>query len=281
MPHVLADAVPPPVDGLPALLFEGVGVERWSRELGRSQLLLHGVDWRVEAGEHWVILGPNGAGKTTLLDLAAAVTQPSVGTVHVLGRRLGGTDVRELREHIGLVDAKTARALKPNLTGLEVVLTGVTGTIALRPSQITDADRARARVMLLVMSAGLLDDRRFEDCSQGERQRLLVARALMGKPELLLLDEPMTGLDLPSRERLIGDVAGLAVDEPTLPVITVTHHLEEIPPTASHAMLMRDGAVLLRGPIRDVLTSQNVSDLFEVPVGVHERDGRWSAHVAV
>lgn len=262
-----------------ALSFDGVTVERWSRALGRTRVLLHRVDWRVQAGEHWIVLGANGAGKTTLLDLAAAVSQPSSGTVHVLGHRLGATDVRVLREHLGLVDAKTARALKPALTGLEVVLTGATGTISLRRDRLTEAERARAAALLVLIGAGDLSDRRFEDCSQGERQRLLVARALMPSPELLLLDEPTTGLDLPSRERLIQGVVALARDDLSLPTVTVTHHLEEIPPIASHALLLRDGGVLAQGPIGEVLTSERVSACFGVAVEVAQRAGRWAAAV--
>ncbi|MEH3052561.1 MAG: ATP-binding cassette domain-containing protein [Patulibacter minatonensis] len=261
------------------LAFAGVGVERWVAADTATRVLLAGVDWTVRAGEHWIVLGPNGAGKTTLMNLAAAVSQPSTGTVHVLGRQLGRTDVRTLREHVGLVDARIARALKPGLTGLQVVLTGATGTIALLRNRLSPADEARAADMLALVGGAPLAGRRFEDCSQGERQRLLIARSLMPDPELLLLDEPMTGLDLPSRERLIGAVVALARRSPRLPTVTVTHHLEEIPPVASHALLLRGGRAVAVGPIAEVLTSERVSDCFDVAVSVTVRDGRWSAAV--
>ncbi|MDQ8046126.1 MAG: ATP-binding cassette domain-containing protein [Patulibacter sp.] len=264
-----------------ALELRGVGVERWSAQLGRNRHLLTSVEWVVGRGEHWIVLGPNGAGKTTLLNMAAAVSQPSTGTVHVLGARLGATDVRALRERIGLVDARLARQLKPSLSGLEIVLTGAFGSIALQRSKLTDAHRERAAALLTLIGAADLGDRRFEDCSQGERQRLLLARSLMPSPELLLLDEPTTGLDLPSRERLIQALVALAADDPTLPTVTVTHHLEEIPPTASHVLLLTDGHVLTSGEIADVLTSDHVSECFGVPVDVGRRAGRWSAAVRV
>jgi iron complex transport system ATP-binding protein len=262
-------------------VLRGVQVERWSATLGRNRVLLAGVEWTVGAGEHWIVLGPNGAGKTTLLNLTAAVSQPSAGTVHVLGHRLGATDVRTLRERIGLVDARLARQLKPSLSGLEIVLTGAFGSIALQRSKLTGDHRERAGALLELIGAADLAERRFEDCSQGERQRLLLARSLMPSPELLLLDEPTTGLDLPSRERLIQALVALAHDDPALPTVTVTHHLEEIPPTASHALLLRDGHVLTSGPIDEVLTSDHVSECFAVPVDVSARAGRWAAAVRI
>jgi iron complex transport system ATP-binding protein len=264
-----------------ALVLHGVRVERWSRQLGEHRLLLDEIDWTVRAGEHWIVLGPNGAGKTTLLNLAAAVSQPSSGTVEVLGRRLGATDVRELRERIGLVDARLARHLKQSLSGLEIVLTGAFGSIALRRDKLTAEHDERAAALLALIGGSELVDRRFEDCSQGERQRLLLARSLMPSPALLLLDEPTTGLDLPSRERLIQALVALARDEPSLPTVTVTHHLEEIPPTATHALLLTEGRVLTGGPIDAVLTSEHVSTCFGVPVDVGERAGRWSAAVRI
>ncbi|MDO9354676.1 MAG: ATP-binding cassette domain-containing protein, partial [Solirubrobacteraceae bacterium] len=136
-----------------ALALRGVSVERWSRQLGEHRRLLDGVEWSVGAGEHWIVLGPNGAGKTTLLNLTAAVSQPSSGTVDVLGHRLGATDVRELRERIGLVDARLARQLKASLNGLEIVLTGAFGSIALQRGKLADAHRDRAQALLALIGA--------------------------------------------------------------------------------------------------------------------------------
>jgi iron complex transport system ATP-binding protein len=240
---------------------------------------LAGIDWTVEPGEHWVLLGPNGAGKTTLLNLAAAFSHPSDGTVEVLGETLGEVDMRTLRESIGTVEPGLARRIQGRYTGFEVVLTGATGSIALLHDRITDEHRARAERLMSEISVEPLRERRFEDCSQGERQRLLLARSLMDEPQLLLLDEPTSGLDLPSRERLIASLDTMAEANLDLPTVLVTHHLEEIPATTTHALLLRDGAIVSAGPIGDVLTSGAVSTTFDIEVEVAHNTGRWAAMV--
>lgn len=271
-----------------AIGMRGVGVRRHGRE-GQPLLLLDGVDWTVRAGEHWAVLGPNGAGKSTLLQLAGGELQPTVGRVEVLGGRVGGTDLRVLRERIGHVDAATARALKPGLSGREVVLTGVFGSIALQRRRLRPEHDQRVLDELRLVGAEELAVRRYGDCSQGERQRLLLARALVaegvaggdaGGPELLLLDEPATGLDLPSRERLLRALIASARERPGLPTVTVTHHLEEIPPTTTHALLLREGRVVARGPVAEVLAAEPLSACFGLPIVVDRVGGRWAARVA-
>jgi iron complex transport system ATP-binding protein len=267
-----------------ALRLRDVLVRRHGRD-GRPLLLLDGIDWTVAPGEQWVVLGPNGAGKSTLLRLAGGGMQPTSGRVEVLGARVGGVDLRDLRERIGLVDAATARALRPSLSGHEVVLTGIFGSIALQPRRLRPEHDEHVRAALALVGAEPLATRRYEDCSQGERQRLLLARALVGRggtgPELLLLDEPAAGLDLPSRERLVGALAASAAARPDLPTVTVTHHLEEIPPTTTHALLLRGGRIVAAGPVGEVLRSEPVGACFGLPVAVDRTDGRWRAHVAV
>jgi iron complex transport system ATP-binding protein len=262
-----------------AVALRGATVTRWSASARRELRLLDGVDWTVGGGEHWVVLGPNGAGKTTLMHLAGAMAQASSGVVEVLGARLGGVDVRTLRERIGFVDARLARSLRGGHTGLQTVLTGAFNTIVLQKRRLTAEHEQRALALMALVSAGELAGRRFEDCSQGERQRLLLARALMADPELLLLDEPAAGLDLPGREGLVGALVSLARDHPVLPTVTVTHHLEEISPSVTHALLLRGGRVLAAGAVDAVLTSALVSDCFGVPVEVTGRRGRWAAAV--
>jgi iron complex transport system ATP-binding protein len=256
-----------------------VDVWRWVAAEERRAELLRGVDWTVEPGEHWAVLGPNGAGKTTLLNLAAAFSHPSAGTVEVLGETLGAVDMRKLRESIGTVEPGLARRIQGRYTGLETVLTGATGSIALLHDRITDDDRARAERLMSEIGVEPLRERRFEDCSQGERQRLLLARSLMDEPELLLLDEPTSGLDLPSRERLIASLDIMADANADLPTVLVTHHLEEIPATTTHALLLRDGAIVEAGPIAQVLTSTAVSATFDIEVEVAHNTGRWAAMV--
>jgi iron complex transport system ATP-binding protein len=255
---------------------EGVGV----RVVGKT--LLDAVDWQVAYGDHWVVLGPNGAGKTTLLSLAAAVRHPTVGTVSVLGHRLGRVDLRELRRHIGLVSASQHLIDEELLeeegaTAHTVVLTGHTGTSAPLWDRYGDAERERATRLLADLGCKDLADRRFRVCSQGERARIRIARALMADPAVLLLDEPFAGLDLPAREDLISAVEGLAETRPVLTTITVTHHLEEVPATTTHALLLREGRVLAAGPVADVLTPAHLSECFGLPLHVDRLHGRWYA----
>ncbi len=258
---------------------EEVNVFRWSTALKERVMLLEDVNWRVGRGEHWVMLGPNGAGKTTLLHLAAADSHPSEGTVEVLGRRLGATDMRALRENIGLVDARTSRAIPSRRPVLETVESGAFNSIALQHQRLDETHLARAKELLSVVGLDELATRSYGECSQGERQRILLARSLMPSPELLLLDEPASGLDLPSREQLVAAMVAMAEGDPDLTTVTVTHHLEEIPPTATHALLLEHGRVLAQGPIAEALTSESVSACFGLPIEVGSRSDRWSATI--
>ncbi|MFI6295536.1 ABC transporter ATP-binding protein [Nonomuraea sp. NPDC050790] len=258
------------------LELEGVGV----RVVGKT--LLSAIDWRVDFGEHWVVLGPNGAGKTTLLSLASAVRHPTEGTVNVLGHRLGRVDLRELRRHIGLV-AASQRLVDETLmededaTALTVVLTGHTGTSVPLWDKLGEPERERGLRLLADLGCKDLADREFRVCSQGERARIRIARALMADPAVLLLDEPAAGLDLPAREDLISAIEDLAATRPVLTTVTVTHHLEEVPATTTHAMLMKDARVLAAGPVDAVLTPDNLSECFGRPLHADRLDGRWYA----
>lgn len=251
----------------------GLRVTRSGRDL------LHDVDLTVRSGEHWALLGPNGAGKSTLLAVLGATSHPSAGTVDVLGRRLGRVDVRELREQIGHVDPRH-RVTSP-LTVLEVVLTGVTGTTDLMMRWSPTADQlatARGHVADVGLEARV--DAAWPVLSQGERGRALIARALMSEPHLLLLDEPATGLDVAAREHLLDTVDALRLRRPGLGSVMVTHHLEDLPTSTSHAMLLRDGAVVAQGPADRVITSSAVSHAFDFPLAVVRTEGRWHARRA-
>ncbi|MBB4662730.1 ABC transporter ATP-binding protein [Conexibacter arvalis] len=261
----------------PALDLSSVSLWRWDPEHQRERHLLRDVDWTVRPGEHWALLGANGAGKTTLMNVAGAVHHPSAGTADVLGSRLGRVDLRELRTRIGLVEARAARAFRQRMTAEQVVLTGATASIALRRDRIGAAERERARGLLARFGCGDKTDRPYDECSQGERQRILLARALMRRPALLLLDEPATGLDLPGREALLAAVATIAAEEPATATVTVTHHVEELPSSTTHALLLRDGAVVAAGPAHETIASGPLSECFGTPVVVDRLGGRWLA----
>lgn len=241
--------------------------------------LVHDVSLRVGAGEHWALIGPNGAGKTTLLTLCGALGHPSAGTVEVLGRRLGRVELAELRRHIGHVDPRH-RMLADN-TVRDVVLTGLTGSSDLT-ARWRPTSSQEARVDELCASLGLAArvQSRWSVLSQGERGRALIARALVGEPALLLLDEPATGLDLAAREALLDTIDDLRSSHPDMASVTVTHHLEDLPASTTHAMLLRDGAVVARGRADDVLTSELVSAAFTYPLTIDRTDGRWLARTS-
>jgi iron complex transport system ATP-binding protein len=261
-----------PIDA-PLICMESVDV--WVAE---GITILRGIDWSVRANEHWALIGPNGSGKSTLLSLAAATRHPSAGHVSVLHERMGQTDVWALRERIGAVNP--AMPQYEWFTVLDIVLTGATGTIQPRWECYGEPEERRARELLELLGCGQLAEREIKSCSQGERQRVRIARALMADPPLLLLDEPATGLDLPAREALIVALSDLAVNRPDLATVIVSHHLEELPPTTTHACLLRDGAFVASGLAEEVLTSEHVSTAFGFDVRVHREDGRWSARAA-
>lgn len=241
-------------------------------------LILDRIDWRVEAGEHWVVLGPNGAGKSTMLSLIGADRHPSQGTVTILGETLGKVDMRALRSRIGRVDP--ALRMLEWLNAREVVLTGLKNTIWPRWDDWTDADIAHAEDLLVLVGCGDFAEREIGTLSHGERQRVRIARALIARPDLILLDEPATGLDFPAREALLTSLDALAESRPDLPTIMVSHHLEDLPMSVTHTILLRDGRVLAAGPVREMLASELISDCFGFAIDVHELNGRWAARAA-
>jgi iron complex transport system ATP-binding protein len=238
--------------------------------------LLDDVSLTVHEGEHWALLGANGAGKSTLLSMLGAYQHPTSGEVHVLGHRLGRVDVRELRAWIGHVTPQ--HPLRSARTVHEVVLTGATGSIELVPHwkpEPAELDRAEELIDLLGLASHR--DARWPTLSHGERGRTLIARALMPRPRLLLLDEPATGLDLAAREGLLAAIDQLRRAHPSLTSVLVTHHLEELPVSTTHAILLRDGRVLASGAADDVLTTDLVSACFDHPITIERARGRWTA----
>ena len=239
--------------------------------------LLDSVDWTVELDERWVVLGPNGAGKTTLLRLAAADIHPTRGVVEVLGERMGRVDVFELRTRIGLSSAALGLRVPPDETVRDVVISAGYAVIGRWRERYDPLDAARADALLAALGLRGLADRAYGTLSEGERKRALIARALMTDPELLLLDEPAAGLDLGGREDLVARLSLLANDADAPASVLVTHHVEEIPPGYSHGLLLREGRVVAAGLLDDVLTDENLSVTFGLPLAVQRRRGRYTA----
>jgi iron complex transport system ATP-binding protein len=242
-----------------------------------QSILLDGVDWMVEEDERWVILGPNGAGKTTLMQLCSAQIHPTSGVVGILGEVVGTVDVFELRPRIGWTSAAVAERIPRHEIVRDVVVSASYGVVGRWRERYDELDHDRARDLLVEVGAGALLERTFGTLSEGERKRVQIARALMTDPELLILDEPAAGLDLGGREDLVATLSVLALDEFSPATILVSHHVEEIPPGFTHALLMRQGRVVAAGPIPYVLTAEQLSATFGMPLTLHEEDGRYSA----
>jgi len=257
-----------------ALRFVDVDLDRANATVLR---ILCGINWTVGRGERWAVLGPNGSGKTTLMLLASGFLHPTRGTVDVLGRRLGHTDVRALRERVAMVSGSISRMVVPHLTAREVVVSARHGALEPWWHAYSQADRDRAETLLAASGFAYLAERSFALLSEGERQQVLLARALMPEPDLLLLDEPCAGLDMGGRERLLARLTAVAADRGQPPVVLITHHVEEIPAGFTHTLLLRQGRVLVAGPASQVLTAAALSDCFGVSLRLRCDQGRWSS----
>ena len=251
-----------------------IAVDKATVTRNRSDLI-RSVSWQVELDERWVVLGPNGAGKTTLLNLAGARLYPTRGTVTVLGEKLGRTNINELKTRLGFSSA--GLQLPSDETVRDVVVTASWAVVGRFTERYDRMDEARAQALLEQFGVGALADRLYGTLSEGERKRVQIARSLMVDPELLLLDEPTAGLDLGAREDLVRRLSELAADPDSPAIVLVTHHVEEIPPEFTHALLMRDGGVVAQGLLRDTVTAENLSKTFGLPLRLSIVDGRYHA----
>ncbi|MFC6317727.1 ABC transporter ATP-binding protein [Corynebacterium gerontici] len=260
----------------PDLLLDFDGVEF----IRGGNTLVGPVNWQVELDERWVIIGPNGAGKTSLMRLAAAEEFPSKGRLWVLGERIGKTDMRDLRAAIGMSSAALANRIPNNENVGDLVISAGYAILGRWREEYDELDRERATDILEQVGAYHLIDRTWGTLSEGERKRVLVARALMTDPELLLFDEPGAGMDLGGREDLVSYVGDLAMDPDAPAMVMITHHVEEIPVGFTHAMLLDEGKVVAQGLIEDVMTSENLTRAFHQPIELSEIDGRYFARRA-
>ncbi|KUI25177.1 iron ABC transporter ATP-binding protein [Mycobacterium sp. IS-1496] len=245
------------------------------RRGGRT--LVGPLTWAVELDERWVVIGPNGAGKTSLLRIAAATEHPSSGIAHVLGERLGRTNMAELRSRIGLSSSALAQRIPPGEVVRDLVVSAGYAVLGRWRERYDEVDYSRAVDMLESVGAEHLAERIYDTLSEGERKRVMIARSLMTDPELLLLDEPAAGLDLGGREELVARLADLAADPDAPAMVLVTHHVEEIPPGFSHCLILSEGQIVAAGLLPDVLTAENLSKAFGQQIALDVIDGRYFA----
>jgi iron complex transport system ATP-binding protein len=256
----------------PVLKITGLTIRR------SDVVILGGVDWRVERGQHWVILGANGSGKTSLLSALTGYLTPTAGTISLLGKTYGRSDWRELRKRVGIVSSSIRQMMADDEPALDTVASGKYAMIDLW-KRLSRAERAAAMKLLRQVECSHLADRPWRVLSQGERQRVLIGRALMAKPRVLILDEPCAGLDPAAREHFLQFLQrlGKKKDAPTL--VLVTHHVEEIMPVFSHVLVLKEGKVLAAGKKSFILTSKNMSGAFKVAAKLKLRNNRYEMGV--
>jgi iron complex transport system ATP-binding protein len=241
--------------------------------------ILRGIDWRVRKGEHWAILGPNGCGKTSLLKSVTGYLSPTAGEISLLGKKYGEADWRQQRLEIGIVTSALQASIPPAETGLETVVSGRYAQLDLW-AHPTRKEMAEGRRLLKSAGVSYLEKREWAHFSQGERQRVLIARALMVRPRLLILDEPCAGLDPVAREEFLWFVEAVARRRVGPSLVLVTHHAEEIMPAFTHALLLAAGAVHASGPKAKVVTSRQLSGAFGARIRVRAAQGRFQVAVA-
>ncbi|WP_427893862.1 ABC transporter ATP-binding protein [Kribbella sp. GL6] len=239
--------------------------------------LLDGIDWMIDEADRWVVIGPNGAGKTTLLQILAAQVHPTAGVAGLLGEVLGAVDVFELRPRIGLTSAALADRLPKSERVSDVVVSASYAVLGRWIEEYDELDHERAGALLAELGIAHLADRTFGTLSEGERKRVQIARALMTDPELMLMDEPAAGLDLTGREQLVRSLSSIATAAGAPAMVLVTHHVEEIPPGFTHALLLKQGRIVAAGPMDQALTAENLSDTFDLALTLKQEDGRYTA----
>jgi len=255
----------------PILELSNISVQRGDR------IILGPMDWQVLEGQRWVILGPNGAGKTTLLQVCSSLIHPTSGEVKILGQALGKTDVFELRTRIGLTSSKLVEQLPGDELVIDVVLTAAYAMLGRWQEKYDLWDESRAMALLTALGVRELGGREFGSLSDGEKKRVQIARSLMADPELLLLDEPASSLDLGGREDLLKRIEAFASDVLAPATVIVTHHIEEIPSGTTHALLLKEGRAIAQGVIESVINDVNLSTAYGLPITVQNQGGRFFA----
>ena len=242
-----------------------------------DRIILGPLDWQVLEGQRWVVLGPNGAGKTTLLQICSSLIHPTTGSITILGQTLGKVDVFELRTRIGLTSSALVDQLPSDELVMDVVLTAAYAMFGRWQEKYDLWDESRAMALLTALGVRELGNRVYGTLSDGEKKRVQIARALMADPELLLLDEPASALDLGGREDLLKRIETFSKDPLAPATVIVTHHIEEIPSGTTHALLLRDGKAVAQGEIESVINDENLSVAYGLPISVQTEHGRYFA----
>lgn len=242
-----------------------------------GKAILSGISWQVMPQERWVVIGPNGAGKTTLLSLLSTYLFPTSGKAEILGSILGRVETSELKTRIGVASSSTLDLIPGDEKVSDLILSSAYAVFGRWMEEYDLWDESRSSALLHAFGIKELANARFATLSEGERKRVMIARALMPDPELLLLDEPAAGLDLGGREDLLRRLSEFATDPASPATIMVTHHLEEIPASTTHLLILKSGSVFAQGPIREILTSETLTALYETKIGLEVREGRFFA----
>ena len=242
-----------------------------------GKLILGPIDWELLEGERWVVLGANGAGKSTLFHLLSTMNHPTSGTVTILEEELGKCDIFELRPRIGLVTNNLLELIPYDESVMNTVLTAAYAVLGRWNESYDLWDESRAMALLTTLGVRSLGERLFGTLSEGEKKRVLIARAMMSDPEILLLDEPAAGLDLGGREDLLKRLDLLAADPKAPATVIITHHIEEVPLGTTHALLLNHGESVASGPIAEVITAANLSLAYGLPISLTVDDGRYFA----
>ncbi len=253
-------------------------IEVTSLRVEREAVILDSIDWRVRRGEHWAILGANGSGKTSMLRALTGYLPPTAGDIRVLGKTYGRFDWRDLRTRIGLVSSSVHQMMEDGETALKAVVSGRYAQIGYW-GEMRAGDLRAATAILRRIEAGELRDRPWRFLSQGERQRVLIGRALMASPRLMILDEPCAGLDPVAREHFLQFLSRIARARGAPTMVLVTHHVEEIVPLFSHVLILKSGRVLAAGPRARALTSATLSSAFAARIRLTRARGRYSLSV--
>ena len=257
---------------IPVLNLQNVSVIR------DGKTILGPLDWQVNEDERWVILGPNGAGKSTLFALCSTQMHPTTGSVEILGSKLGAVDVFEVRPRIGFMGSTLVNLFPEDEKVIDIVLTAAYAMLGRWNESYELWDESRAQGLLTTLGVRELAQRNFSTLSEGEKKRVLISRSLMSDPEILLLDEPASGLDLGGREDLLNRFDLLANDPYSPVTLIITHHIEEIPAGSTHALLLKSGKIVGSGPIATVITSENLSVAYDMPISVSIMNNRYSAN---